>query len=250
MSSDASPRWLFLGGCPRSGTTALAFLLDRDERFAIGIERFKFVRRRRDPFLYRPEILTAPISLETNLLFYGDLYGRMRERFECGTVAYVGDKYPYYFREMEELAEVFDGARFVMTHRDVVPIAASYRVRAEDPTDRWAADMGGRQAAEDWNDAMRCIRRFDEAGHRDRLFVVRYEQLFAGDEQHLDALMRFLKLPVSAVIADTLRRGAERWRERMTRPRQLPDDVLAGINEIADRELESWITTRIEGQAA
>ena len=45
--------YLFIAGCARSGTTAMARLLNQDPRILIGIERYKYI-----PKATRPHIST------------------------------------------------------------------------------------------------------------------------------------------------------------------------------------------------
>src|SRR5436190_19216965 len=87
--------WLFVGGCPRSGTTAMAHTLNVDERIVMGIERWKYWRDTLEPLHFEPEIFFNPIPQETNG-FFDDLYDRLRERWAQGRVRYIGDKNPFY----------------------------------------------------------------------------------------------------------------------------------------------------------
>ncbi len=48
-------RYVFIAGCPRSGTSALTFLLNEHPTVAIGFERYKRLRAQLDPFHFTSE---------------------------------------------------------------------------------------------------------------------------------------------------------------------------------------------------
>src|ERR1700749_3229545 len=84
-------RHLFVAGCPRSGTSALVFLLNEHPRIALGFERFKRTRALLDPWHFAPAQFFAPVLAETDI--QGELlYRRLRERWRGGSVEVIGDK--------------------------------------------------------------------------------------------------------------------------------------------------------------
>ncbi len=97
---------LFVAGCPRSGTSALAFLLNEHPRVALGFERYKRVRAQLDPFHFTPAQFFAPVLAETDIR--GELlYARLRARWESGAVRAMGDKVPLYTRVLPQLLARF-----------------------------------------------------------------------------------------------------------------------------------------------
>src|SRR5580700_1657278 len=96
-SESSAWRHLFVAGCPRSGTSALVFLLNEHPQIALGFERFKRTRALLDPFHFTPAQFFSPVLAETDI--QGELlYRRLRERWSNGSVKVVGDKVPLYWR--------------------------------------------------------------------------------------------------------------------------------------------------------
>src|ERR1700691_148622 len=95
-------RYLFVAGCPRSGTSALAFLLNEHAGIALGFERFKRIRGLLEPFHFTPSQFFSPVLAETDI--QGELlYRRLYERWQSGSVTVIGDKVPLYWRVLPEL---------------------------------------------------------------------------------------------------------------------------------------------------
>jgi hypothetical protein len=152
MSSGA-PRHLFIAGCPRSGTSALAFLLNEHPQLVLGFERFKRVRAQLDPFHFTPAQFFSPVAAETDIR--GELlYERLRARWERGSVTAIGDKVPLYTRVLPQLLERFPDGRMVVMVREPVDVAASFRRRAADPQDWWPAGNDHRLAVAMWTEAL------------------------------------------------------------------------------------------------
>ena len=135
---------LLITGCPRTGTTALAQWLSSHDKICIFNEfslyhppasdysawhRIRDMRNDNPPPLkisrdmasLRSRLaaeLPTPVSNETTANW---LFGRSRN-----PVTVYGDKMPYlYLKAMEEIAERFPGARFLLTLRDGRAVVAS-----------------------------------------------------------------------------------------------------------------------------
>ena len=106
---DDSKRIVFIIGVARSGTTAMADLLNLHPEICIGIERykFKFVRRGEfDAADFTPERFFDLRARDTNILPHNGgrwkaVYSRMRRKFPRAAV--VGDKIPHLFERFEEV---------------------------------------------------------------------------------------------------------------------------------------------------
>jgi hypothetical protein len=243
-------RYLFVMGCPRSGTTAFTTLLNADERIVLGQERFRKIRKIVEPFHFREEIFFNPTEHETSWatpvrrerVHPGSFeeYGALRDRWRSGGVRVLGDKAPYYFRQLERLGRVFSDARFVLLVRDLRDVARSYRVRAADAADPWPPENDHRVALRDWTDAIGHARAFSERSP-DRLLVVDHARFFTAPAE-LDRVYGFLGLtPTSAMRghhAETVRDGARRLASKSV----LPPDVEACLDAGRDHELHAWAT--------
>jgi glycosyltransferase involved in cell wall biosynthesis len=252
-------RQLFIAGCPRSGTSALAFLLNEHPHVALGFERYKRVRAQLDPFHFTPAQFFAPVLAETDIR--GELlYARLRTRWERGGVSVTGDKVPLYTRVLPQLLARFPQARVAVLVRDPLAVARSFERRAADPADWWPAENDHRLAVKMWNEALAAARAVDaeRAGEEEekaptrgaaRAALLPYEALFSGEERWLEFLLGFAGLPWSTRVAAEYRRLADSWSARNgTRAEapELEEYVLAH----ADPGLRAWAQQRMEHQLA
>jgi hypothetical protein len=242
----AGASWLFVGGCQRSGTTAMGHLLNVDERIVVGQERFKFLRTPPSILRFAPQIFFNPVPQETNGMNL-EMYDRLRRRWAAGGVRYLGDKNPSYVRGLETLEQTYPGCRLIMIVRDAIDVANSFHMRATNPRDHWPERNDHRVAVRLWNDSLRMIKAHVLRG-RSALFVVEYEALFAGEEAHVDALYRFLELDVPDAMRERGAAMRDEWPQRRARPRALPADAAAEVEAGRDRDLEAWIRARIATQ--
>jgi len=244
--AQAAAAWLFLGGCQRSGTSAMVHLLNVDERIVIGLERFKYVRTPFSTLRYAPPIFFNPVPQETNGLDL-EMYEMLRERWVAGGVRYLGDKNPIYVRELANLAHDYSGCRLIMMLRDPIGVANSFHMRATNPRDHWPPRNDHRRAIALWNDALQRVQRYMKSGGNP-LFIADYEALFAGDERQIESLYRFLDLDVP----DSMRRRCavmrEEWPTRAARPLALPEAAAAEVEAARDRKLERWARDTIARQ--
>jgi glycosyltransferase involved in cell wall biosynthesis len=262
-------RHLFIAGCPRSGTSALTFLLNEHPRLAIGFERYKRVRAQLDPFHFTPAQFFSPVAAETDIR--GELlYARLRERWEGGGVSVVGDKVPLYTRVLGQLLERFPGARVVVMVRDPLDVARSFRRRAADPGDWWPAENDETLAMKMWNEALAAVRAVDAepaeggfgrgaAGGGQVAALLPYEALFSGEERWLEMLLAFVGVPLTERLRAEHQRLAARWREEGARDRgadgastdgasRADGELRAYVEEHRDEELARWAGERMERQ--
>ncbi len=242
-------RYLFIGGCPRSGTTAITTLLNDDERILLGQERFRRIRKIVEPFHFSEEVFFNPSARETSWAMpwrdepvrpgaFAD-YHVLRERWHSGSVEILGDKAPYYAVELDRLASVFGEAKFVIMVRDLDEVAASYRRRATDPADTWPAENDHRVAIRDWNRVLQHARAFVDDNDR-RLLLVSYSRFFRGARDELDRLYAFLGLDLPAAMRERHDAMVLDGERRRARAQPLPPTVAAAIDAARNPELETW----------
>jgi hypothetical protein len=238
-------RHLFIAGCPRSGTSALVFLLNEHPQLALGFERFKRTRALLDPLHFAPAQFFSPVLAETDI--QGELlYRRLRERWRGGAVAVIGDKVPLYWRVLPELLERFPHGQLILLVRDPYDVAVSFDRRAADPGDWWPAANDRTLALTMWNEALERVRAAERAGFGERIFLASYEGLLAGEERWLDALLGFAGVRPTARLRAEHHRLAERWRAREQRPVQ--PELLAEVEVRRDAELCAWAEERMARQ--
>lgn len=244
-------RLLFVAGPPRSGTTAVAEMLNADDRFAVGIERFKLVRDDLAPAHFTAERFFSPTVEETRPhLLLPDLYEQLRRRWERrGQLDYVGDKYPLYALMLAELAERFPGCRVVYVFRDPIDVARSAEVFAAARPDADPPRPSVAESVRLWNDCGRAVRRFVESADASRLavevHVVGYRELLAGPPTAHRALYGFLGLPITPRAVDALERFRGHWSRFDARRRDLPAARAAEVGASVDEECLGWLRSRL-----
>lgn len=252
--SDAE--FLFIAGCQRSGTTALVQLLNQDERFVIGRERFKYCRSEITPEHFREEHFFSPQERETNYRVE-KFYEPLRSRWRAGGVRYIGDKVPFYYKDLFYLAETFPDCKILFLIRDLEGVAASHNARAANPKDKvwkprrrrgvagWLGlgpeteTVDYRRAAHDWTESLVRFDEFVSAGHEDQIFPVHYERFFAGEQSYLDALYDFLELPVTPKARRAFLTVTKDWEARSRRPTLLTPQMTQYLASRRDRALEA-----------
>lgn len=218
----------FVVGCPRSGTTLLAVMLDSHPALAVPPETAFLghvatlqgpATGLRERFF---EIVTSDQVMVSNWMDFGldrDAFLRRLAAIEPFTVAggvqafyamyaesegkpHYGDKTPAYVFLMPAIAELLPQAHFIHVIRDPGDTALSLRKTWFAPTQ----DL--RELGEGW-------RRHIEAGRRasavlPRYIEVRFEDLVLKPEHELRRLCEFLALPWDPAMLDYRARGAAR----------------------------------------
>jgi Sulfotransferase family len=238
---SSAERYLFIAGCPRSGTSALVFLLNEHPQIALGFERFKRTRALLDPFHFTPAQFFSPVLAETDI--QGELlYRRLRERWNSGSVKVLGDKVPLYWRVLPELFARFPSARMILMVRELQDVAASFDRRARDPGDWWPAENDRTLAVTMWNEALRRARDAELAGFGEHIFLLPYEPLLAGEVSWLQAAMAFVGLPVTPRLRLEHHRLAQRWQARAEEPARA--ELISYVEAHQDSELLAWARER------
>ena len=216
--------FLFVVGCPRSGTTLLQRVLNAHPQLAITPESHWIPRLHAKPWALTPEGLIKPklirrllahpkfarlnISREELMRLAGngqpmtyaslvstifDLYGGVRGR------TLVGDKTPDYVRKIETLHALWPLARFVHLVRDGRDVALSMmdwpKVRPK-PGDfvTWHEDRVS-TAALWWELNVRLGRKAGRSLGRELYYEMRYESLVCHPREESAALCAFLGVP-------------------------------------------------------
>lgn len=196
-------RFLYICGCPRSGTSVLALVLGHHPGIIMGVERYHNITY--NQFTITQEHFNKERFFDVQEgdshinMFEHESFSKLganyKERFDQHY--YIGDKVPllYYryepfFEEFERNAEV----KIVYILRNIFDVASSYQYRLNDTTDRWKRTMD--MCIRDWNDSMAITENYIKKGKD--IIVVQYEDLFYGDqEKTLSLLMKKLKISVS-----------------------------------------------------
>ena len=177
-------RHLFVCGTARSGTTALARLLNTHPEIAMGIERYKnILLRGQDPSFDYANLFTKerffsyePIDSNVDVSkVYTTEMNRARKKFDTAT--YIGDKVPGLYKRLGFLHREYPNCVVVYIVRDPLYVATSWQARASDEKDSWKQTQGYVEAIEEWNRSLQTVlkarKRFG-----DNLIFVSYERMF------------------------------------------------------------------------
>jgi len=194
-------RTVIICGVARSGTTALARLLNAHPLVCIGLERYKFPWYRGkafEPNLFEKDRFFDFQSDDTNILpgadaSYAQLYSAMRKKWDLAQV--LGDKIPHAFLRMDEFDAIYQGAQYLYIFRSVDEVASSWKARSLNELDRgWRRTDGCKQAVKAWNKGnKRILQRLGQ--YAGRIRVLSYDRIFCGERSELERLRAFLRLP-------------------------------------------------------
>lgn len=241
LSTDGPmPKYLFIGGLQRSGTTALCEMLNGHPALAIGMERYRFLWRsgklmernvklfRKTRFFsWRPKDSRRNPADVTNA--YHPFYERMKARYD--DALYVGDKVPNYYKVVDELIEAFPEPRILLIWRGLGDVAMSWDRRSRDGS--WSAENDAEEALRRGGDAMRTLIAAKER-HPDLVRLVSYDRIFASEDASPFGILDWLGVPQApeyeAAVAETRATSRRLSQER----EEVRDDVrrTAGEGEV------------------
>jgi hypothetical protein len=156
-------------------------------------------------------------------------------------VRYVGDKVPHTRSIVLALTRNFPNARFVFIYRDLERVASSYCRRARDPNDPWPPEATCALAVEHWHEAFASGDAVTAALGEDRLFVVKFEQLFGGDRRVVEAMFDWLGVDCRIGAIRTFENQIADWKHLRSRPLALTVEERRFVNSAIDhRRLERY----------
>lgn len=154
-------RYLFVSGCPRSGTSVLTTLLNWSDEAFVCQERFAPLIARK-PHLFVPEMYHAPRILRfekadcgyasfAEAKGYSSWYANPKRFDDPDSYSVIGDKITHLFRRFDLLerdAWAYEHVTLIHILRNPIDVANSYAVRHADPVDAWEWDC--ERAIADW----------------------------------------------------------------------------------------------------
>lgn len=183
---EVEKSFLFVCGCPRSGTTALWQLLMGSADIFLGIERFGGYMTRRnigtlEEGLYRKDRFFNMHEGDTH---YRDLaqFHAFQPYYPTAEADYdaarlIGDKIPKLYIDFDQFGTRFPNSKIIFIIRNVFDVCLSYQRRKENKSDPWS--QGYEKAVQDWNQSIQSYNQF--AGREFSGLVVEYEKLFDID---------------------------------------------------------------------
>lgn len=260
-TAKAPEQHLFVFGPPRSGTSALARVLNSHERIGIGMERFKLIMNTKNIDRFTPDLFEheklfdfsdghtnkTPETSDPMRRYYDDM------RAKYAGLKYVGDKVPGSFRVAEQIHDRFPNTKCVFIIRDIFETACSWQARAEREGDSWPEFRTATHAVKPWN---ACLYLYLNLKRRfpDDFYMVDYRNFFDGDANDhtvLDRLCNFIELPADTSMREAFTNARLKYHDRVKdKPRSLNDEMLQYIDEHADREAHEKATGIASGNNA
>ncbi|NKW91438.1 sulfotransferase [Rhodobacteraceae bacterium R_SAG9] len=228
---------LLVTGTARSGTTALAELLNAHHQVCIGIERFKFQYLRSNN--YSDELLERDRFFDfreedTNLRpavrpHWQGVYDQISEKWDRAKV--IGDKVPDMSPVLEDYMAANPRFKCIYILRNLKDVGLSWQARADRTRDAWPKGKGFILACEEWEKQTRTVHDIVASGHlRARMLILDYDAIYAEDSRVLPAIMGFLGLDASAAFTETFARHVEFASER--RSRRVPPKFVDRYREV------------------
>jgi hypothetical protein len=185
-------KFLFVFGCPRSGTTYFHSIMAWHPAIALGLERFsrRMLTRTLMPLHFDRQrffCMEAGDTWYDNLLQFPGQQRLCEEHYDAAE--YVGDKVPLGYEVFDHLITHFFDVRFVVLVRNVFDVAASYERRRRGIT-HWNREWGPRKAVEHWNASLRAILEYAEVA---QVLPLLYEDLTVSATT-LDGVAEFLAI--------------------------------------------------------
>jgi len=173
-------KYLFICGCPRSGTTALWRTISGHEKIAVGVERY--IHRMIPKFTLTQEFFTKERFFnwkKGDTHFPGPehspYYAELEPRYEA--CSYFGDKVPPMYVNYETLFENFPEAYVIFIFRNIFDVAQSYLNRLDNPKDGWKKDHT--VAVKEWNTSLGKTLQLKRKGAK--ILCVEYEEIFMDE---------------------------------------------------------------------
>lgn len=247
---------LIVTGVARSGTTALAELLNAHPGICLGIERFKFRYLLEND--YAPEVFERGRFFDfrpgdTNLdpakrPAWQPVYDRIAEKWDKAQV--VGDKVPDLLPILGPFMDRNPDFRFICILRNLKDVGLSWQARADRPRDSWPAGKGFEAACASWDEQHRALHELvRDRARRNRLLLLDYDRMYDMPDQTEAALLAFLDLPRHAEFRAVLDAHVAFMAQR--KPRKVPGRGIAtyravdqgpvrGLRKIAREQAETW----------
>lgn len=215
---------LIVTGVARSGTTALAELLNAHEAICVGIERFKFqflLHHNYSAGLFDRDRFFDFRAEDTNLRpavkpTWQSVYDGIARKWDAAAV--IGDKVPDMTPMLRSFMLANPDFKYIYILRNLKDVGLSWQARAGRSRDSWPAGKGFVAACESWMQQMRTLRDLlAHKGLRSKILLLDYDHMYEDGKQTDTAILKFLGLGPSAAFAETYRKHAAFWQARVRR---------------------------------
>lgn len=248
---------LIVSGVARSGTTALAELLNAHPAVCVGIERFKFrylLENRYDPGFFGRTRFFDFQQGDTNLRpearpAWKPVYERIAEKWDEAAV--IGDKVPDLTPVLGDMLDALPEARCLYILRNLKDVGLSWQARADRTRDTWPAGKGFAAACESWAAQQEQLQDLLRARPdlKSRFLLIDYDRIYLEDTPAEAAILNFLGVPRHRTFARTFAKHRAFIAQKT--PRRIPEALVAayktvdmttarGLRKEARRQTAHW----------
>jgi len=206
----ADKKHLLISGVARSGTTALAELLNSHESICVGIERFKFqflLHHNHSARLFERERFFDFRPQDTNLSptakpHWQTVYDAIAQKWDAAEV--IGDKVP----DMTAVLPAFIAAnpdfKYIYILRNLKDVGLSWQARANRTRDSWPSKKGFAAACESWSAQMQSLHALMQTKEMNRkVLLLDYDTMYDEGSRSDEVILKFLGVGSSAAFRDT-----------------------------------------------
>ncbi len=223
----AHKKHLLVTGVARSGTTALAELLNSHEALCIGIERFKFQYLMHDNYsasLFDRDRFFDFQPDDTNLRpdvkpHWQSVYDAIAQKWDTAQI--IGDKVPDMTAHLPAFIAANPDFKYIYILRNLKDVGLSWQARANRVRDSWPTKKGFVAACESWALQMQQLHAMMQTKEMNRkVLLLDYDHMYEDGSLTPDVILQFLGLGPSAAFRETFARHAEFARSKT--PRKTP----------------------------
>ena len=221
-------------GVARSGTTALAKLLNAHEGICLGVERFKFQFLRQNNHsaaLFERDRFFTFLEEDTNIRpdskpEWQPLYEDIARKWDSARV--IGDKVPDMMPVLPAFLQTNPDFKCIYILRSLKAVALSWQTRADDRRDSWPSGRGFELACESWAAQARDMEQLMASGRvKGRILLLDYDKMCEPGNRSAEAILRFLDLPASAAFSATYQEHVDFFQSRGPARSRLPEPFKA-----------------------
>ncbi|NOR87728.1 MAG: hypothetical protein GQ527_08980 [Bacteroidales bacterium] len=230
-------KYLFVGGCPRSGTTRISFIIGAHPEIILGIERYNNILHKKQFSLTQEHFSNSRfMKVERNDTFYQDFLNFKRHLHipsKWDHAKYIGVKYPIIDEIIDELNHSIGQITVLYIYRDVFDVAESWNRRAE-IGNNWPKTKRYKDAVIKWNESLSSIKDFILKG--ENIICINFNDLLFS-EKPIDEIFNKLGLEISDEVEMELQYARSISNGKKEKKGKLSDTEYQYINSHAKHKL-------------
>ena len=149
--------YLFIGGCGRSGTSVLTYIIGSHHKIVLSVERYNTLMRKGNFKLSKYHFTKERfLKIQKGDTFYDEFniyndYKGIAEKFD--KAYYFGVKYPPFDRIFHLTKKYFGEFKYLYIYRNIFDVAESWNRRAK-KGGTWSSGKNYLQAVQRWNQSL------------------------------------------------------------------------------------------------